>query len=155
MMEGIQLEQGDYGLRAVVTAAWSEEMHRVVMDSGIVELELNDGKGWRGPDLAFLAAFPHLKSFKIVDLKISSVEQIHFLHELQELKLVTYCDTEVKFSAFPQLENCSLEWRPKATALFDCVTLRKLFVNNYRGSNVDAFARLTVLESLGFLNAPV
>jgi Leucine-rich repeat (LRR) protein len=155
MIDDVQLVNGEYGLRAVVQSAWSNDMTRRLIDSGIVELELNDGKGWGGNDLAFLAAFPHLKVFKIIDLRISSVEPIHFLHELRTLEVITYCETAIRFPAFPQLEKCSLEWRSKASSLFNCTNLKKLFLNNYDGTDLGTLSRLTRLESLTILNAPV
>ena len=154
-MEGIELEHGEYGLRAVITSPWRVDFGKYLATSGIRELELNDGKGWRGSDLSFLTDLPHLSSFKIIDLEIRSVEPIHVLHELLALEVITYCNTEIKFSAFPVLQDCSLEWRSRATSLFDCRTLKKLFINSYDGRDVDAFARLTELESLAILNAPV
>jgi hypothetical protein len=48
-----------------------------------------------------------------------------------------------------------LEWRPKAASLFDCATLKKLFVNRYKGRDVSDFGRLVSLESLAILNAPI
>lgn len=42
-----------------------------LLDNRIVDLELNDGKGWRGSDLSFLANLTQLQSFKIIDLRIS------------------------------------------------------------------------------------
>jgi Leucine-rich repeat (LRR) protein len=68
---------------------------------------------------------------------------------------MTYCETEIDFSAFPHLQQCSLEWRRKVTSLFDCVTLKKLFLNRYKGRNAGAFGKLSALESLGILGAPV
>ena len=155
MIQDIQFEQGDYGRRAVVTSAWSGEMTEHVLSNGIVELELNHGKGWRGTDVSFLARLPQLMGFKIIDFKISSVEPIHCLHELRALDVITYCRTEIRFSAFPRLEKCALEWRPKAASLFDCTTLKKLFVNRYKGNDTSSFAKLSNLESLAILNAPI
>ncbi len=105
MIEGIKLEQGDYGPRAVITSAWDDHFAKYLATTGIVELELNDGKGWQGRDISFLAGFPHLRSFKIIDLKIRSVEPIHLLHELLALEVISYCDTELRFSAFPLLQE--------------------------------------------------
>lgn len=155
MTDAITLEDGKYGRRAVVMGPWSDEMVSFLLDKHVAELELNDGKGWRGTDLTFLAEFPHLQAFSILDFKIQSVGPIHFLHDLRALEVITYCKTEISFSAFPRLEDCSLEWRPKATSLFDCMTLKALFVNNYDGKNTTSFARLTNLESLALLNAPI
>jgi hypothetical protein len=155
MIDAVQFEDGEYGRRAVVRSAWSDNVAAYLLSSGIAELELNDGKGWQGGDLGFLTSFPHLKAFTIIDLKIASVMPIHFLHDLAALEVITYCKTEIKFSAFPQLEKCGLEWRPKAESLFGCSTLKNLFLNNYDGTHVDRFAGLTHLESLTILNAPV
>lgn len=155
MIDGIRLEDGEYGRRAVATSAWSEEITNYLLNNGIVELELNYAKGWRRNDLLFLARLPLLQSFTIVDWNISSVDPIHFLRELRALKVATYCDTEIRFSAFPRLEQCVLEWRRKATSLFDCITLKKLFVNGYKGKDVIPFAKLVNLESLAILNAPI
>ena len=155
MINGIKLEDGKYGRRAVVVTAWTKEMALFLLDRHVVELELNDAKGWHGNDLAFLAELPQLRSLIIIDLQIPSVEPIHFLHDLRSLDVLTYCKTEIRFSAFPRLEECGLEWRPKAASLFDCTTLKSLFVNNYKGQNTDSFGRLTNLESLAILNAPI
>lgn len=140
----------------MLTSAWSEAIGRYLQEKAVAEIELNYAKGWRGDTLAFLSAFPQLRSLKIIDLTISSVESIHVLRELRALdEVITYCKTELRFAAFPHLEECALEWRPKATSLFDCGTLKKLFVNRYSGKDVEPFGRLKKLESLAILNAPV
>jgi Leucine-rich repeat (LRR) protein len=155
MNDRIKLEDRDYGRRAVIVAPWSDDMVRFLVDNQIAELELNQGKGWQGSGLKFLAELPQLRSLIIIDFTISSVEPIHYLHELRALDLITYCKTEIRLSAFPRLEDCGLEWRPRATSLFDCTTLKKLFVNHYKGKNADSFSTLVNLESLAILNAPI
>jgi Leucine-rich repeat (LRR) protein len=155
MIEGIQLENGEYGRRAVITSAWSPKMVDFLRANQVLDLELNDGRGWQGGDLSFLEGLTQLQSFKIIDFKISSVEPVHFLRELRALEVMTYCKSEIRFSAFPRLEDCALEWRSKAASIFACATLRKLFVNRYNGKDVAPFAKLVNLESLAILNAPV
>ncbi len=154
MMTGVEFEDGQYGLRAVLKSAWSDQLAREIQTRQCSELEINHAKGWSGDDLSFLISCPWLKALKIIDFKIKSVEPIHSLHELRALEVITYCRTELRFSAFPQLEDCALEWRPKAESLFGCLTLKSLFVNRYRGKNLASFSRLENLESLAMLNAP-
>jgi len=154
-MTGIEFEQGKYGLRAVLKSAWSDQIAGEIQTRRCLELELNHAKGWVGSDLSFLISCPWLKSLKIIDFKIESVEPVHALHELRALEVMTYCRTELRFSAFSQLEDCALEWRPKAESLFDCFTLKSLFVNRYSGKNLASFSQLENLESLAVLNAPV
>lgn len=149
------LEDGKYGRRAVLNSVWSDELVSYLADNEVVELELNHAKGWQGDDLTFLAHLPGLKSFEIFDFTIRDIQPIHCLHELRSLGVTTYCSTAIEFSAFPQLENCALEWRTGAASLFGCVTLRELFVNRFHGKTTASFAGLTNLESLAILNAPV
>jgi len=153
--EAIQVEDGKYGRRATIRSRWSEEMAGLLLAKDVVELELNDGKGWIGKDVSFLSELPQLLSFKIIDLRIQSVAPVHVLRALLTLEVITYCQTEIMFSAFPQLDDCAIEWRPGAASLFGCSTLRHLFVNRYDGVDVDQFAKLNNLESLAILNAPI
>jgi Leucine-rich repeat (LRR) protein len=153
--EGYLLEQGSYGLRAVLNSPWNQDIERSLLKRPIAELELNDGKGWRGQDLSFLTNFPELLAFKIIDLNIKFVSPIHMLNNLRALNVLTYCRTELRFDQFPHLVECGLEWRRGASSLFDRVGLKKLFVNRFTGSSADPFGRLRNLESLGILGSPI
>src|SRR5215475_12068603 len=139
MNVNIKLENGIYGQKALVLSEWSDQVSLYLIDHKIREVELNMAKGWRGKDLSFLSDVPHLLAFEILDLVIKDVAGIHFLHNLKRLGVTTYCSTEIRFSEFPQLENCSIEWRPKAKSLFDCSTLEELFVNRYKGKETQPF----------------
>lgn len=152
----MKLEDGEYGRRAVVTSGWLPEMSRYLLAHDVLELELNYAKGWRGNDLSFLKELPQLRAFKIIDhFGLPYVEPIHYLHELRALDVQTYCKTPIRFSEFPQLEDCVIEWRPKCESLFSCTTLKKLFVNRYQKKDVDSVSNLVNLEWLAILNAPV
>jgi hypothetical protein len=158
MNSGITIEHGKYGRRAVITSTWSKEMAKYLLDHNVVELELNDSKGWIGSDLSFLSELAQLESFEILDLRssIHDISAIHFLHNLKKLDVATYCSTEIKFSAFPKLESCSLEWgKRKAQSLFDCKTIKELFLNRYNGKDTLSFSKLINLESLAILSAPI
>lgn len=155
MNDEVTLEEGRYGCRAVLRSGWSHGLLDNLARNAVVELELNQAKGWRGDDVAFLAELPHLKALEILDLTIGNVSQIHGLHELRRLGVTTRCSTPIDFSAFPKLEGCDLEWRLGSESLFDCISLRELFVNRYKGKDIAPFARLVNLESLAILGAPV
>jgi Leucine-rich repeat (LRR) protein len=155
MAEVVELDDGVRGRRATLRGPWTPELGPFLREQGVVELILNVAKGWRGDDLSFLAELPQLLSFDILQLGIEDIEPVHRLHELRRLGVTTYCKTPLDFAAFPHLEECALEWRTKATSLFECRTLRKLFVNRYSGKDLDPFGRLTALESLAVLNAPI
>ena len=150
-MRGLKLEKGRYGKRVVITAAWSEEMGQLIRRHGVVELDLNSAKGWRGTDLSFLATVPHLLSLQLTAHTITTVAPIHCLHELRTLELTTHCRNNVDFAAFPNLEACVLvEWAPGLESVFDRLTLRDLYVYNYRGPTAP-FGRLVNLERLSLM----
>lgn len=156
MTNDITFEDGSYGRKAVIQSDWTTDTAKYLVDHGVVEIELNMAKGWKaGSDLSFLSEVPFLKSFEIVDFHTKDISPIHFLRSLRRIEISTYCSTAIDFSAFPDLEECVLEWRPKATSVFACTTLKKLFVNRYKGKNCDSFSSLVNLESLSILNAPV
>jgi hypothetical protein len=155
MSGNITLENGIYGRRAVLNSSWATGMIEYLSSNGIVELVLNQAKGWNGNDLSFLSQLPNLKLFEIFDFNIKDITPIHSLTALRRLGVTTYCSTEIRFPLFPHLESCGLEWRPKAASLFECKTLKNLFINRYTGKNVDLFAKLITLESLAILNAPI
>jgi hypothetical protein len=155
MIAGITLENGNYGRRAVLNSGWGSKVVECLTKNKVVELVLNQAKGWRGNDLSFLSVLRNLKLFEIFDLNIKDISPIHTLTKVRRLGVTTYCSTEIRFSAFPFLESCALEWRPKAASLFDCGTLKALSINRYSGKDVASFARLADLEALAILNAPV
>lgn len=154
MISGLLIEDGEFGRRAVATSTWSQELTTYVLDHGILELELNNGKGWQGGDVLFLANMPQLLSLEIIDFKLSSVMPVHMLRDLKRLKIFTYCKTPIDFRRFASLEHCSFEWRAKSNSLFECRSLRDLFINRYKGADAIPFSNLINLESLAILNAP-
>jgi hypothetical protein len=150
-----ELAFGEYGPRAVLTQPWNACTLRQLKKHKVVELELNMAKGWGGHDIAFVAEFPELQAFEILDLHIPSVAPIHSLHQLRRLKVITYCPTEIRFGAFPALEICNLEWRAGAKSVFECTSLKDLFINRYEGRDSSVFGTLRNLEDLGVLNSPL
>jgi len=151
----ITLEDGKYGRKAVLNMPWSDQLIDYFVQNKVVELELNMAKGWRGVNVAFLAKLTNLKSLDILDLVIHDVSSIHCLHGLKRLQVTTYCSTGIDFSAFPELEDCILEWRAGCDSLFECVTLKKLLISRYKGKTTIPFATLINLESLGILSGPI
>jgi Leucine-rich repeat (LRR) protein len=149
------LEVGEFGLRAVLTSSWTQEIEQGLLKEPIAELELNRGKGWSGQDLSFLFLFPELLAIKIIGTTTKSVSPIHLLHNLRSLDVLTHCKTELRFGEFPHLVKCGLEWRSKATSLFDRISLRKLFLKGFSGSDTESFGRLRNLESLDILGSPI
>jgi hypothetical protein len=155
MGDSIKFEKGTYGPRAIVQTEWQDSFLNVLLNSGVVELELNDGKGWRGENVDFLEHFPELKCLVILDLSLNSVEPVHFLTELITLELTTYSDTSVDFKAFPKLEECWFEWIKGSDSLFQCKSLRDLGINRYPNRTSKDFSALVNLNKLSVYNSRI
>jgi hypothetical protein len=152
---GYLLERGAFGTRAVLTSDWDAETERSLLKQPIAELELNRGKGWQGRSLEFLSNFPELLALSIIGRTAEHIEPIHRLHNLRLLRVLAYCKNEIRFHEFPHLIDCGLQWRPKAMSVFDALGLRVLFVSGFNGTDTRQFGRLTRLESLSILGAPI
>ena len=150
------LESGGYGPKLTVRSAWSDNLTSFCREHGIVELELNMGKGWMGgPDLTFLKGLHNLRAFCISDVWTKDVSPIHSLHELESLTVWTWRNTPLLFENFPKLRKCVFEWRSKFDTFFDCVSLQDLMVYAFKGKDTSLFSRLTNLRSLAIYNSPI
>src|SRR5690606_5959262 len=119
MNSNIEFKKGVYGTKAVIKVEWQESFLELLLNKKVVELELNDGKGWRGDDVEFLEALPNLEALTIIDFKIKSIEPVHRLRKLKHLEVITYCKKPVGFHCFPKLIECSFEWIEGSNSLFE------------------------------------
>lgn len=154
-LNGVYFEESEFGTRAIIDSAWSSDVQDQIIARKPEELELNQGKGWRGENIKFIEDFTWLKSLIVMDFTLRDVTPIHKLTNLEKLDVSTYCKTEILFNVFQSLKTCLLEWRPKARSVFDCLTLEEFIINRYLGKNSEPFARLRNLETLGVLNSPM
>ncbi|HFE46807.1 MAG TPA: hypothetical protein ENJ18_15175 [Nannocystis exedens] len=128
---------------------WSAAALDAAKLAGIKELELNYAKGWKAEALEFLRQIERLEVLEIIDWTTNDVAAVNDVPSLRRLKVFTYCKTALDFSRWPRLEECALEWRPRAASLFEHRGIKKLFINKWnRGRDLTDFSGMTQLESL-------
>lgn len=145
---GYEIVEGEYGRRMILSGPWTDSIKKVLEKRKVVELELNPAKGWKRSDLSFLQGLTSLVALEIVDGNTKDIGPIHFLGNLKSLKILTYCDSTIDFSLFPLIERVSLEWREGAMSLYDCGTLKHVFINSCSAKNLQVFHGLGQLEYL-------
>ncbi|MES1165654.1 MAG: hypothetical protein ABUR63_07855 [Verrucomicrobiota bacterium] len=148
MERSFTIDAGDGGPRLVAHGSWSPAVAEAMRANRVTELELNYAKGWSGTDYSFLADLPALEALEITDWNAKDVSALNALNELRKLKVFTYCKTEIRFPELPRLEDCSLEWRPKASSMFQHRGIKKLFVNKCPERDLRRFSTMTQLASL-------
>lgn len=155
MNNKIEFEKGLFGTKAIIIGLWQDSYLNLIIEKDVKELELNNGKGWRGENIDFLKLLPKLKSLIIIDFSIKSIEPIHFLSGLLKLQLSTYTKTPVNFNAFPNLINCGFEWIKGSDSLFECNKLVQLGLNRYDKNSSKPFSNFHHLEKLTLLNSNI
>lgn len=142
-----------YGPRMVLTAGWSGAAADAWQASEARELELNYAKGWQRSELSFLLELRELRALLLTDWNLQDSSVVNELAGLRYLKLFTYCETEIRFDRLPDLEMCSLEWRPGAQSLFEHRGVKKLFLNRLvTGGGLRCLANMTSLGALALAN---
>lgn len=152
MHENIKIEPGQYGLKATLLSGWSSEVCEYLLDTEIAELELNQGKGWRGDDIEFIGKFKSLKAFRILDLSIRDISPVHFLKDIIDLTLVTYSKTKLDFSQFSDLKKCDFIWNNNCDSIFGCDKIEILCIDGYKGKDLKPFGRLNRVKELIIVN---
>lgn len=118
---------------------------------GFKGLALNYTSGFQSPDLAFLEQVPFVEDLHILSYWWDDISPIHHLHELRNLEVCTRPErTPIDFTRFPHLESLFLEWRPKSDSIFQCKTLREVYIMHYAGKSTEPFGELPKLEDLKF-----
>lgn len=150
MLDGVYytIEEGKYGPRMALRGIWDESLLEIMRQKGVKELYLNYVWGWQGKDLSFLSKLKFLKAFGILDRNKIDISGIHYLTDLKSLHVDTYCQSEVDFNYFKSLEDCALEWRPKAKSIAGCSTLKSLFLSSFKVKDFKLLSGLTNLEKL-------
>lgn len=147
------LQEGRYGPRMVLTAGWSEAAARTWASRVARELELNYAKGWERGDLGFLTELPNLWALSLTDRVLDDASVVNELASLRCLELDTYCGTELRFDRLPHLEDCALEWRPRARSLFRHTGVKNLFISRLdAGGDFRSFREMTGLRALALKN---
>ena len=144
-----EITQGDFGPHMCLFSGWSDDIERTIKKKGVLELELNYAKGWpKGSNLSFLDNLAQLQFLELLDYQVSDISVINNLTELRELNISSSCNNVIDCSNFPHLERIGLEWFPNAKSLFNCTTLKRVFINCCDIKNLSVFEKLLKLEYL-------
>ena len=149
---GFTIVAGRVGKRMELRGAWNREFAEQMRLAGVQELEINYAKGFVGKDISFLADLDWLEGLLLIHRTLPDDTAVQSLSSLRLLDLNTYCRNPINFSAFPRLEECSLEWRSGAASLFQCHTISRLFINSYTAKHSESFRSLHGLTELRIAN---
>jgi len=117
-------------------------------------LELNYSKGFESNnDFTFLESLSFLIELDVIDDFVEDISAVNSLHHLKNLRITTYCKTEIDFSKFPDIEHCSIVWRPLAKSIFNSTSLKTLIISDLAEKESNIFKELINLEMLTLYDA--
>lgn len=148
MAGSFEVRQGRFGAELVLTGPWQPEFATFMKHEALRELVLNYSLGWADDDVEFLSDMPWLRALTVIHREIEDVGPVTTLRELRSLHLESFCETQIDFSSFPQLEQCTLQWRRGSESIFSCDRLEKLVLMNFPGQFSNDFARLALLRDV-------
>ncbi len=151
----ISIEKGEFGERLVLHQEWKSEYINYMLDHDISELNVNYARGFKGGSLDFLQDLPFLTGLLLIVYNVSDTSVIHSLKRLRALNLGTQDKTPLDFTHFPSLEDCFLNWRTNSESIFQCINLKRLYIDKYAEKTTERFGHLSALKELYFSAGPV
>jgi hypothetical protein len=142
------IQEGKHGPELVLRGPWEERYAQYFLGGSATGLWVNYARGFVGDDVAFLERLPMLQSLLLISYTITDLSPVNHLVNLRYLGIGNrkYYGLDVK--SLPHLETCGLGWQPSLTSLFECVWLKDLGLDEYKGHSIPQLANLRSLVRL-------
>jgi hypothetical protein len=156
----LELEPGEFGVRAVPKGAWGSRQRSYCLEHGIHELHFNYAKGYKSDGCyAFLSDVDMLEGLKFIDPQLTDLSFVEQLQDLRALHVSVFGKLKrgADLRCLPRLERfTTMDWIPGMESLFECTGLKRLGLSKFRGTLTSAaLARLTGLEELWLAGVPL
>jgi len=139
----------------MVGGPWAKEITEFIKDNDIRAVYLNISRGWKGSDYSFLAELTTIEELNIITSDAHNVSSIESMSSLKDLSLTCSTKEKVDFSKLKNLEKCFLYWWPGASGIFECVSLKCLYIDEAKLKDYSPLGALKNLQSLTIGNSPV
>lgn len=135
---------------------WDDKIADIIRGEGIKALYLNAAKGWSGIDYSFLAQLPQLEELHILTGEATTgLSSISDIESLQQLSLTCMGKETLDFSRLSQLEEVYLYWWKGASSIFQCASLKDLYVDRCLLTDYDELGNLKRLKNLTVANSRI
>ena len=132
----------------VLQGPWSSEYENIILKEKVTGLRLSYSLGWRQTDLSFIKNLKSLCSIEIYNWDVTDITPLSSLTQVKKIGIKSNYKTPIDFTAFQNLEDCFLTWRPKSETIFTVSTLKVLNVVKYPYHDLTPLHGLQHLESL-------
>lgn len=134
---------------------WRDQYIDVIKKNNIKALFLNCSWGWNCNDYSFFQKIPKLKEIDIIDSESDSIKSIEHQNELEILGLNIPDSYFIDFSQLPQLRELFVYGRKNNLTLYQCISLEKLYIDEFKLGDKHSLNQLHNLRELTIANSNV
>lgn len=135
-------------LSFVITDNFDNKIIRKIIEQNATYIVINSALGCIISENTILRNLPE----NIIGIEVIGFDfDFSYIYHLKKLKYFSYSaytKYSIDFTQFPLLEDVFLGWWPKANSIFNCKSLKKLYISGYQGKSIREFTKLTNLEEL-------
>lgn len=143
------------GTVAQINGKWKDEYLKILNEKKVKHLFLNTALGWNCENYDFLCHLGFLETLVVLeedDITIKQVESLKCLHAL-EIDAPNHYD--IDFSVFKYLETLSCCVEKPIPSIFQCSSLKELYLDEFKMGDHHQFSQLYNLESLTIGNSNI
>ena len=143
------------GTVAQINGKWKDEYAEILVKKGVRHLFLSTALGWTCDDYDFLLRLKSLETLDIHDNRDIYMTQIESLRDIRTLELSILHYDNIDFSVFEYLENFYCDAEKAIPSIFQCTTLKTLYLDEFKMGDKHNLSQLKILESLSIGNSNI
>lgn len=143
------------GVVAQINGKWKEEYADILIRKAVKHLFLSTALGWTCDNYNFLLQLKSLETLDIHDNRDISLKQVESLKHLRTLELSILHYDDIDFSVFKYLENFYCDAEKPLPSIFQCATLKEIYLDEFKMGDKHQLSQLKNLESLTIGNSNI
>lgn len=137
----------------LVKGPWSDGVVDFMVKENIKGLYLNSSKGFSCDDFSFLSKLPDLELLNIIYSPVESLLDVEHLTQLKSLSISCHWKQKINLSTLRSLERCFISYGKGAESVFDCRSLKYLYIDEFKLKSFEALKELKNIEYLTIGNS--
>ena len=129
------------------------DLIKVINSENVTSILLSEANGWNDKDIDFLVDIPNLKGIQIYSNKISNLDAINNLKNLELIGLQTNSKIHPDFKIFPRLKNLLVSWKPGTESCLGHASLEYMNVDKYPYQNLRQLSDNRSIKRLSIMSS--
>jgi len=141
-------EYNDATNSLLVKGEWNEDIIDFMKQKDLKGLYLNSAKGYKCQNFDFLLNLPELELLSIICSPVDTLAPIEKLENLKSLSISCHWKNILDLSGLKSLERSFISYGKGAESIFECSSLRYLYMDEFK---LKSFAQIVNLSKIEYL----